>query len=83
MTNSQYNRDDNFSQRGSKGKKGATIIKEGKMPLLKGDKCDDLYVLGPHKDVKNAVCHFCKMSTDKHTFIGPFAKKGDDQVASM
>ena len=77
--NVELQRDDNFSQRGSKSKKGAVIIKEGKMPHhenTKGfDKLDDDYILKQDINVvQDKICHFCKRSMDQHTFIGPFVK---------
>lgn len=43
-SNSEYRRDDTFSQRGSKSKKGSVIIKEGMFPA-NDDPIEEMYTL--------------------------------------
>jgi hypothetical protein len=64
MTLQEHRRDDTFSQRGSKSKRGSVIIKEGRMPQLKAP--EDNYVLGAPCDMSKAVCQLCKRSMDQH-----------------
>lgn len=72
QTEAEYARDDNFSQRGSKTKKGAVIIKEGRMPD-QANHSEDRYILTESDEAKTGkLCHFCKRSQDSHQLIGPF-----------
>ena len=72
-------RDDTFSQRGSKSKKGAVIIKEGKMYTAESakfkDSMDEDYKLSTDPNIKcEKICFFCKRNMDSHQLIGPFVK---------
>jgi hypothetical protein len=79
-SNPDLERDDTFSQRGSKSKKGAVIIKEGKMLSVESikfkDAIEDDYKLlnssDPSVKCDNKICHFCKRDMDSHQLIGPF-----------
>ena len=69
--NPDLERDDTFSQRGSKSKKGAVIIKEGKMltaesPKFK-DGMDEEFKLSLDPNIKcERICFFCKRDMDSH-----------------
>lgn len=83
QTEAEYARDDNFSQRGSKSKKGAVIIKEGRMPEPNHHQSEDKYVLVQSDAAKTGkVCHFCKKSQDSNSLIGPFVLKDQSQINS-
>jgi hypothetical protein len=63
--NSQHYRDDTYSQRGSKSKRGAIIIKEGKMSVSKTE--EENYILGgDQSDIASAKCHFCMKAMDNY-----------------
>jgi len=60
FANSDLERDDSYSQRGSKSKKGAIIIKEGRFHAAKEGPGDEVYIL--EQDVAtppDACCFFC------------------------
>lgn len=66
-------REDSFSQRGSKGKRGAVIGKEGRFSACKESSQDHSYKLvpanaqpGPHR------CHFCQRQIVTESQVGPF-----------
>jgi len=69
-----HERDDNFSQRGSKIKNGATIIKEGRMPVSKDPK-DDIYIIDENiKTIGPHSCSFCNRLIEPSLLTGPFIK---------
>ena len=61
MADEYHERYDIFSQRGNKSKKGATIIKEGLMPVRKPDQKDASYVIDSSIHVEDGPksCLFC------------------------
>jgi hypothetical protein len=77
--NPDLERDETFSQRGSKSKKGAVIARGARMPLaetLKGaDQFDEGYSLSCNASVTaEKICYFCKRNMDRHQLVGPFLK---------
>ena len=81
--NPDLERDDSFSQRGSKSKKNAVIIKEGKFATMKEGTKEETYVLEVGKPIpEHACCFFCKRVMDNFTMIGPFSKQGKDMIDS-
>lgn len=68
-------RDDSFSQRGSKTKKGAIIFKEGRFPAAKDVALDEVYNLEAGGAIPaDTCCHFCKRTLDSVDMLGPFFK---------
>ena len=70
---------DSYSQRGSKSKHGAVIVKEGKLKEIEANYSDSVFILKDKASVIEkscAVCYFCKRQIEEDNLVGPFVRSG-------